>query len=568
VSSALSVRRRQISHAIDIGFTVSTPDKAANMANTLTDLYLNSMVESRLSLARHRDLWLAQRTEELREDLARKEQALSEYRAKTGQLGVDGATLPAIRARAIEDSALELIRTSAEKRARLAQVEQVIKNGGSLDSIAEVLNSATIRDLRGRQIEVSRQQAELAQRYSAAHPDRVKAEADREAVDREIRTELGRITTSLRNEVAILESQRQVLNGHQNAARTDMDRNSAFMTTLNALERDAATTRQVYESYLRSGQELQDQATLKPLNARLMSLASPPLAPAGPGAAMILLALVIIGAILGIAAALVMTLMDDRLYSVDDVERRLNNDVLAAIHELSPPYRRLLPRKFTRQDSVKDQAAFEESFRFLRLALQSKLRNRSRVVAVTSSTTSEGKTTVASRLAQSFGDSGKRVLLLECDIRHASLTQHIGHKKSAGLLAILENQITWRECLAPVTPGVEAILGVGKTAQSLDWRHADALHTMLDEMRNAYDLVLLDCPPVLALAEATMLSQAADGVLFVTRLRHTSASEATLALKQLSAAGCTIFGVVANRLDPFALGANAGYFNHVQKYYI
>jgi succinoglycan biosynthesis transport protein ExoP len=200
---------------------------------------------------------------------------------------------------------------------------------------------------------------------------------------------------------------------------------------------------------------------------------------------------------------------------------------------------------------AKPMSRASESIRVLLSQINTgRIDNDCMVVAVTSALAHEGKTTVATSLGQIAALSGMRVLLIEGDLRMRSLSKHTP-PVSAGLVEALRKEVTWNSVLVtdpetgahflPVKSGGFTLGNVFATRR---------MWVVLAEMRPDYDLIIIDCPPVLAVADARTLAFLADGTVIISRWNRTPAPAVRTAIREIESAGGRVVGVVLNRLKP------------------
>ncbi len=552
-----SVKRRPSTYAVDVTVTARSPADAALFANTLADLYLRWQLEMRFDAASRTNAWLVERLNTLQQEVDQKERKVDAFRASTGLLSADGAsTLTEQQMRDTQGAVLAAGADLMEKRARQAQVESLVATGGSVETIGAVLSSTTISELRTRQADAARRESEMATRYGPMHPDIIKVRAERANIDGQIKAEVARIEANVRNEVAVAQARLRSLQGALAGIRSQAINDNASMIRQRELERDAALTRSVYEGYLKRFQELGDQASLSGLSAQIVARAVEPRGASGRSAAWIFGLWLTIGLLAGLALAFAAELIDDRLDTVDAVERSAGISTVSsvplltrgAMKSLGPAERH--PAGYVLRNPM---SAFAEGYRVLRTIIRSSVRDI-KVVAITSALPGEGKTMTALCLARISAMTGQQVLLVDCDMCLRGLSEAIAPDADAGVGEVLSGQAHWRDVLRK--DGGSTVDLVPASARSIlrDLFDSDTMDAFLAEARAEYDLVLLDCPPVLALADASQIARRADATIVVVGAKRTSTRVLRNAIRHLELAGTTVFGTVLNMVDIKAPG--------------
>ncbi|MES1199323.1 MAG: AAA family ATPase [Pseudomonadota bacterium] len=558
VHAAIDAHRSGLTHVIEATVSAHDPGQAALMANTLVGLYQRQQFEERQQASQQAGAWLSQRLNELRTELNGKEAAAEAYRAQHGLLTAEGATLTEQQIRDAQMAVTTAQTDFVERQARYQQVQSMIASGSSADTIAGAINSQTIRDLRAREADVARRQADLESRYSDAHPAVQNVRAERTDVERQISNEISRISASLQSEEEVARARLGSLQGHLSATQGRLMNNGTDQLQLNQLDREAAAARAVYESFLQRAHEITDQGALDS-TTRLISPASPPSAPSSPKLGLSLAIAAIIGLVAGFLAGMLVHYFDDTLSSADDVEREVGLPAVASIPVMhkralrSLPLRDRHPAGYLLQNPL---SAFAEAFRVLRAAIvYSQGGRRHKIVAVTSAIPGEGKTTAALCLARVAAMSGEKVILIDCDVRRRSLNDLLDIAPRAGLLEVISGQEHWRNVIGRDEGAGTHVLPLSVTDTPLrDVFGSPAMKRLMDELAAEYDLVVLDCAPVLAVAETRALVALSDMVILMSRWRKTRSPALASAIAQIEATGASVTGIALNCIDPKAPG--------------
>ena len=558
VSQAIDVRRRGLTFAAEVSATSENPERAAEMANRLVELFQQYQLESRLESSERANAWLSERVRELREDVQEKEARAERYRAETGLLTSQGALLTEQQSTELQASVMQARADLAEKEARYTQLQALINEGGSADTIAAVLNSVVISQLRAQEADIARRQADLESRYGERHPALVNVRAEREDIRNQIAAEITRIAAGMRNEVAIARARLTTLQANMDAMRGEIVGDNEQMVILREYEREAAAARTVYESFLQRFHEIADQGTMRTAPAQVVSAATVPAEPTSPRLSIAFVLSVAVAAGLGLAAGFLVEALDEGFASAEDVERKTGLPALASI----PNVRR---SELRQSSSLKNPAAFlierqmspfTEAFRVLRTTiLFAAGQPKSQVVAVTSALPGEGKTTVSLCLARVAALSGQRVLLVDCDLRRRCLKEVLEIEPSVGLLQVLAGEVNWRQAIYVDDASGASVLplsGSGFTPKEIFG--AEDMSSLLADLRGSFDLIILDCAPVLAVAETRVAVSKADCAVVVARWQKTPMRAVRAMLQQLNDAGANIRGVALNGVDRRAPG--------------
>jgi capsular exopolysaccharide synthesis family protein len=289
----------------------------------------------------------------------------------------------------------------------------------------------------------------------------------------------------------------------------------------------------------------------------LVTPAQTPVAPSSPKPTQDALLGLVGGLALGLAAAFLRNSFDDRLTSKEATEHAAGVPVLAMV-PLVASWPRQRPLVVSLIEPTSPAA---EAYRSLRTSLQfARQEQQLRSLVLTSPGVSEGKTATLANLAVVFAQAGERVLLVSCDLRRPRIGSFFGLEEHEGLTSVLLGQRTLEQTLLPV-PDVErlSLLPAGPVppnpAELLNSPHAQEIFTRL---RNQYDLVLIDSPPVLPVTDAAILSQHADATLMLAAAGQTRRSDLRRAVEKLDQVGTTMLGTVLNKVSR-STGSYYGY---------
>lgn len=558
LTRAYTIQRQGETYVITIAARARNPNDAARLANTLAQLYLEAQAKSRADRLDHSLSWLAQRTDQLRGELLAKEAAVERFRAEQGLLSSDGVPLSEQQISDAQTAVMTARADLAEREARRAQMRDLIREGRSADIAAGAINSNTVTQLRAREAEVAQRQAELEQRYGELHPALQNIRREREGIRQQIADEVNRIAANAGDEVAVARSRVRALETSLAGARGQLVQNNDSLVRLNQLQREAAAARTVYDNFMEQHHRIARQAELLGTDSEIISNASSPSVPASRSLTMSLLLASGLALALGALAAFIAELLDDRISNADDVER-MGAPLLASTPHLGPHQLRSLPRARAHPPgflAANPMSGFTESYRVLRTTvIQACFDRRRCALAITSALPGEGKTSTSLCLARAAAMSGQRVVVVDCDLRRRSLNHFLAIEPERGLLQVLLREASWRDVVGRDEVSTAHVLPAASSSFTpVDVFESERLHALLSELRDCYDLVVLDCPPILSLAETRAIVREADGALVVARANKTTTHVLRAAVRQVHNAGGNLVGVTLNDVDRKAPG--------------
>ncbi len=577
LGDALSVRRRGLSYGIEVSIESKSPRRAAELVNRYVELYLLSQTEARFDASQRANDWLSQRLVELRQEVQTKEREAEAYRVANGlSLAAGGGASQQPQSEEVQTMLVQARADLAEKEARLRQVRELLRTGGSADSLADTLSSQTINDLRARESDLTQRVAEMRQRYSPEHPAILAAETEVANVRQRIDDQIQRITGSLQNEVEVARSRLYSLQGSFGGASGASDENNDAVIGYRELLRDAAAARGVQESFLQRFHEVADQGDLPIATSRVVSAATPPGSPSKPNITSSLLMAVLLAGLAGAGLAYLIEVLDASISSAEDAERKLGVPAVASVPMLTPgDMKALAPHRRNPADYLVDKpaSAFAESLRVLRTSLtHARVDRKLTVLAVTSALPDEGKTTMSLCLARIAAMGGQRVLLIDCDLRRHSLSDTVAASARAGLLEVLSGQTNWRDALVQdPESAVQVLPTLAARFTPNDVFDSEAMSRLIEDLRKNYDLVVLDSAPVLAVAESRTVAGHADLTLVIVRSGKTPVGATRTAIRELQHSDADVAGVALNYIDPRRPGrgsyGDSLYYGYSRKYY-
>jgi capsular exopolysaccharide synthesis family protein len=280
---------------------------------------------------------------------------------------------------------------------------------------------------------------------------------------------------------------------------------------------------------------------VSPIIARLAGDASFNANPVSPSLPLNLVVGALLGILIGVAGAVLREMFDTSIKSPDDLAEVTDAAVMAVV-----PFDSSVPKHPLISDA-EGSSERVEAFRVLRTNLQFvDLDSKRQMLIISSSVPDEGKTVTATNLAITLAQTGRRVLLLDCDFRKPRVARLLGLENSVGLLTILVGRAPLEECIQQHESGVEFLATGPLPPNPAEILETQAMRDLLGTVRDAYDVVIIDAPPLLPVADPAIIAPLADGVLLVTRHGRTSKDLVNQTVERLEAVGGRLVGVVLN----------------------
>ncbi|MGH6976777.1 MAG: GumC family protein [Stellaceae bacterium] len=520
------------SHVIAVTFRSTSPEQAALAANRIVQLFISGEQERKHADATRIGQWLDQRIPEVATGLEQDETAVQSYLTAHNlpDISANGASSQRVaelnRQLATAESDL------ATRQAQLASIRDLRNRGASVDTVVTQLDSPADIELLRRRDELVQAQAEAAVTYGANHPKAQQLSAQlqeiRHALSDEANRAVDRLTSETRAASDRVLSIRQQLAGLQSAK-------SQAEPRLRELNYQAAAAGQLYEGLLQSRARIHTQQGTVVPDVRILSLAAPPDRPSSFSPFLFILPSLIAFAIGGGLVSVAAEHLDQGLRSDNEIVGSLGIPCVGLVPRLhgtgrTRPHRRLLTEPFT---------AYAEA---IRSVVASSLMNDAdalpKSILVTSSVPGEGKTTLAVSIAAYAARIGRRVLLVDLDLRHPGVLREVGGKVHGDILDLLLQGSLPENVVQRLRGFQFDYLPAGRHAYDLLPLFADKrMAQALGRMRELYDLVIIDSPPLLAVTETRLLAGMVDKILFVVKWGTTRRDIAQNALNLLRGSG-------------------------------
>jgi polysaccharide biosynthesis transport protein len=564
ISKKLTVSRVRNTLLIAIRFSSRDPDKAARIASTIADVYVDEQLQAKSNVAQTATNMLDEQLDALRKKVSDAERKVEAYKTNQNIITSEGQNLSEKELARMMEQTVEARNRTAEARARFERVKELRASGRDAAAIADVLSSHTVRLLKDKLTDATRRQAELATRYGSRHPEMIKVRAELQDARQQLASEIASLVANLENEFEEAAARERELLGSLEQKKHEEAQRRAAMVRLNELEREAETSRQIYQVLLARYKENAATRTLQLPDARIVEYADTPVQPASPKRNQILVLAAAGGLTLGIALVLALEFATPGIGRPEDAEELLDLEHISSLPRLEAMDEEADdPLLATRLMIAAPSSAFAEAIRAMRREIDLRQAEPGpRVILIAGSLPGEGASVVASNLAHAYALSGERVLLVDADMRRSNLTRKLAAQRPAGLAealagavlpeqAILRDQLTNLHFL-PATGG--ALMPSGQP----ELLASGATPRLLSHLKQQFDTVVIDAPPLLPVIDTRVIADYADQIVFVMAWRRTPKQLARRAMKLLSFNAERITGVVVNQVAADVLADDSG----------
>lgn len=540
--NGLTVRRIGSAFAMRVSVTNPDPEMAAKLANGYAAVYSGNQIASKVAASKNAVGILRERMEELRLQAQADFGAVQQYRIRNSLQSKSGTSLT-------EQEISTYNQQVALARAEAFQDAARLAAARSGKTTGDLATSTVVNALRSQRAALSIRVAELSQRYLPSYPELQLAQRQLSDIDAQIAIEVDRAIRTLRANAEASAARLASLQGSLGGASSKLDTNNRALINLDDLERRAGASQALYESYLNRYKEVVAKSGAEQANSSLLSAASVPKTPSSPNLALNLSLGLLIGVLVGTASAIAVEGSYAGLTTAEDVERNLLTRCLGGV----PLLQSLESRSATPLATIATYpgGAFTESMRSILAAARQSDNSRNQVIAVTSAMPDEGKTTVAACLARTAAIAREKVAIIDCDVVRRNLSLTCGNVPGLpGLGQIFEGALK-----VDAVPPSEMLGGATLFAITVPFEDGarlleqGKLNRIIAQLREHFDLIILDCAPILPIAETRDIVALADTVIVVAQWRSTTDRVVRAALKMLPLQTLGDMGIVLNKVD-------------------
>jgi succinoglycan biosynthesis transport protein ExoP len=537
---------------INLRVSAYEPQLAAQIANALADTYIEQSVEFRFNNSSQATDWLSERLAEQKQKFEEAERAFLAYREKHG-LTEEAAGAPvADKIQALESAAMVARTDRIAKEAAVNQARAM--SSSQLASMPALIGAPGVEEARSKISQLQAEQSRLGETLGERHPDMVRLRGEIAIAQQRLQIELHNAIRGLEAEADTARSRESSLQADLARARQegiDVGRKSI---EYEALKREVDTNKQVFQTLMSRAKETGLESELRATNVRIVDRAEVPRGPASPNRSRNYRLALLIGIALGIGLAFVFEHADATIKTPDDVK------------QLGIPFLGMVPSVVSSGESARPRAlknpegAIAEAYRVLRTNLLfTSPGGAGRIIVVSSPNPGEGKTTTTANLASALALNGAKVLVVDADLRRPTLHQHFSISKMPGLSDLIVGRNQPSQVIQTRYKGLH-VLPCGYTAPNpAELLGSNAMKELTVAFRKVYDWVLIDTPPILAMADTPIICRFADGLVLVVAAEATSRPAVLRAVDAIASVGGKVVGAVLNKVD---LKRNSYYYSH------
>ncbi|HWK42617.1 MAG TPA: polysaccharide biosynthesis tyrosine autokinase [Croceibacterium sp.] len=539
----LSVQPTRLSRLVDVHFTSPDAQFSTRVANAWAENFIETNLERKVQSTAYGRDQLQRQLAEYKDRLDESQRQLVAYASNQEIINLPAQNEGAAERPIVVDNLANLNLELSKATAARIQAEARYRQAGAEGASPEALGNLAINNMRTRRAELAAEYEQLMVRFEPGYPAARAIQSQMERLDRSIVQEEARISTTLQADLRQAVDRERVLQGQVEKLKQDYLDLRRRSIQYNIFQQEVDTNQALYDGLLQRFKEIGVAGGVGVNNISIVDLADVPQRPSSPRLLLNLAISILAGLMIGAALALGLEQLDEAIADPAEVKRRVGLPLLGSVPKTrdETPREALLDRK---SELVDAYLAVYTSLGF------TTEHGVPRSFAVTSTRPAEGKSTTALALATTLARAGKRVVLVDGDMRSPSVHHLAGVPLGRGLSNFLagddnlDGQTVHMEDL-----GLTVMLAGPVPPNAAELLTGDRLSLLIERLHQSYDHVVIDTPPVMGLADAPLIGSKVEGVIYAVESHGIRSSQVRTALARLSNANVRIFGCVLTKFE-------------------
>jgi succinoglycan biosynthesis transport protein ExoP len=590
--SRLSATRLGFSTVIEIGFNASNAVRSAEIANAVANAYIADQLNAKFDANRTAAGWLQDRLKELGKQALTAERAVNAYKSQNNIVAAGGQFMDEQQVADLNSRLVAARAQTSDTLARLNRLENILSTNseasssiGNLDaSGSDALGNPIINVLRQQYLEYARREAEWSARLGKDHLAVVNLRTRMAGIRTSILDEVRRLTETSRSDYEVAKQRQQEIEKQLAQAVSQSRTTNTAELTMRELETSAKGYRSLHDSLMQRYMGSVQQESFPISEARVISPAAPPQSKSKPKSGLILALGLLSGLGLGAALGFLRDIMDRVFRTSAQIESTLHLPCLSLVPLLrDTETKKLVPRSAIQADkefgprtlsrnsgmywaaTSMPLSRFAESIRAIKLAIDlNPTKTSNKIVGITSALPNEGKSTVAASLAQLIAHAGKRVIIVDCDLRNPSLSANLAPNATTGIIDVLSGARSLEETIWRDPKTNLSVLPAAKRAplfHTSEILSAEQTRKLFDRLRASYDYVIVDLPPLAPIVDVRATTPLVDCFILVVEWGRTKIDVVQHALHAAPNVYESLIGTVLNKTDMSAMKRYNNYHN-------
>jgi len=547
---------------IKLSYRSPNPELARLIANATAKAYIDQLLDIKMKAMNYNLKWMSEKAEDEARKLKKSDQALINYMKSKDIVTIENRV--AIIPQKLSELSIELTKAES-RRQELATLYRKLKSVQSrpseVESIMYIAENATLKALQDDMLEAEQRVMEHSKKYGPKHPLMVKVKDELAILEKKRGQAIQRIIKTVKHEYEMATSNEHDIKGQLEKTKQEAVSLNEKFVQYNILKREIETNQNLYNVLMSRMKEQSMTEQAHKINVWIVDEAKTPQFPSKPNKRRNIMLGLVLGLFGGIGLAFFIEYLDNTIKTPEDIEERFRVPVLATVAKVKH-------KKKDIGDVISDHPAGElaESFNSLRNSiLLSSADAPPQAMLISSMAPQDGKTTIASNLALSFAATGKRVLLVDSDLRRPMLHKIFHLPNTTGLSTFIASG-KGTDLIHEIADKNLHVLTSGPIPpNSSELLISQRLNKFITSLRKRYDFILFDTPPIMSVSDALILAKIVDANLIVARFGKTTHEMILHGFKSMKEIDARLLGVVINAVDQKKSGYHY-YYNYSRKY--
>ncbi len=539
----------RMSRLVDIKVSHTDPAKAELIANTLATQFISGNLDRKKKASSDAEEWLKTEATSQKRKVEEAEAALQSYKERLNNVSLEERENIVLQGLKLAQEVFVQSQTKSKIAVRLdEEMQMMVKNGVPIETIPQVANDPLIQQLKAKLVVQEAELANMLKRYKDKYPTVIQTREGIESLRKSLRDQATAIVQSISKAAQLAKAEEASMKKYVDELEQKQLEMGKQRIAYDALSREAQIQTQLFMDVIKSQKQMEIASNSKINNMMVVDPAVTPLSPIKPRVTLTLALGIFCGLAAACGLAFFVNYLDDSIKTQEDVETYLRTPFLGYVSNIKS--NSVIERDL--QAHLHPQSTSAEGFRTIRaaIALMPKAETY-RILAVTSTIPSEGKSLLASNLAIVTAQTGVKTLLVDADLRRPSVHKAFQLHSPVGLSGYLDGSVSRIEDIVHTTevPHLDVICAGAIPSNPSELSGSKRMQQFLDEALQRYDRIFLDCPPVSAVSDPLILAAMSDGVVFVTKFNKIRREHARRSIQRIQDAGIRILGVALNDID-------------------
>jgi capsular exopolysaccharide synthesis family protein len=534
---------------VKISYDSTDPSLAAEAANAVVAAYSEHILDTKIEALHGATDFLRKKIDEQRKKLEESELLLQQYKEEYNIISLkEKENITVAKLAELNSDVLKAENVRVEAEMRYRQAKAIEDKPDMIESIPKVLSNQFITGLKTQEANLASELSEMSKKYGKKHPKIItlkeKLRSTRESLTKEIR----KVVTFLKNEYEVVLAKEETLKKALEEQKEESQRLNKLAIAYGVLLRDVETNKQMYEILLTRLKQAGITGGIQTISVRVIDRAFVPRDPVKPKKGFNIFLSAAFGLFGGIGIAFFLEYLDNSIKTPDDLSKYIQIPYLGPV----PNYGAALGSDIKERPLVTlgyPKSSVAEAYRSIRTAVvfSSSTEREKKTILVTSAGPSEGKSLTASNLAITIAKAGSKTLLIDADFRRPSIHRIFGVSKGTGYSNMIVGKAGLDDAMRKTDiPNLDVITSGHIPPNPAELFGSESMRKTIDLLKEKYDHIIFDSPPVLGATDPVILSTEVDMVLMVIRAGKTAREVIRRSTDQLNDVGAKLAGAVLN----------------------